>query len=177
MIQQPHSRAYIQRKLWLQQVHSPPFIAALLTLVKTWKQPKCPLKEEWIKMWYMYIYTHNGIPPIIKEWNNAICSSMNGPRYYHGEWSKSDRKKTIIIWCHVHLVIQPCLTLCRPMDCSPPGSSVLGSTLSKNAGMGCHVLLQWVFPTQESNRGLPHCRQILYQLSYQGSLISLICEI
>ena len=30
-------------------------------------------------------------------------------------------------------------------------------------------LLQGIFPTQGSNSGLPHCRRILYQLSYQGS--------
>jgi len=30
------------------------FIAALYTTAKTWKQPKCPLTEEWIKMWYIY---------------------------------------------------------------------------------------------------------------------------
>ena len=31
------------------------FIAALFTIAKTWKQPKCPLTEEWIKkMWYRY---------------------------------------------------------------------------------------------------------------------------
>ena len=31
------------------------FTAALHTIVKTWKQPKCPLTEEWIKkMWYIY---------------------------------------------------------------------------------------------------------------------------
>ena len=35
--------------------------------------------------------------------------------------------------------------------------------------MGSLSLLQQIFPTQESNRGLLHCRQILYQLSYQGS--------
>ena len=35
--------------------------------------------------------------------------------------------------------------------------------------MGCHLLLQGIFPTQESNPGLPHCRQILYQLSHKGS--------
>ena len=35
--------------------------------------------------------------------------------------------------------------------------------------MGSLSLLQWIFPTQESNRGLLHCRQILYQLSYEGS--------
>ena len=39
----------------------------------------------------------------------------------------------------------------------------------KNTGVGSLSLLQWIFPTQESNRGLLHCRWILYQLSYQGS--------
>ena len=39
----------------------------------------------------------------------------------------------------------------------------------KNTGVGSLSLLQWVFPTQELNWSLPHCRQIFYQLSYQGS--------
>ena len=30
------------------------FIAALFTIARTWKQPKCPLTDEWIKMWHMY---------------------------------------------------------------------------------------------------------------------------
>ena len=34
--------------------------------------------------------------------------------------------------------------------------------------MGCHFLLQGIFPTQGLNLGLPHCRQTLYHLSYQG---------
>ena len=37
-------------------------------------------------------------------------------------------------------------------------------------GVGSLPFLQWIFPTQESNRDLLHCRWILYQLSYQGSL-------
>ena len=39
----------------------------------------------------------------------------------------------------------------------------------KNTGEGSQCLLQQILPTQESNQGLLHCRQILYQLSYQGS--------
>ena len=35
----------------------------------------------------------------------------------------------------------------------------------KNTGMGCHSLLQWIFPIHGSNMGLPHCRQVLYCLS------------
>ena len=40
----------------------------------------------------------------------------------------------------------------------------------KNTGVGCQLLLQGIFPTQELNPGLPLCRQILYQLSYYLSL-------
>ena len=39
----------------------------------------------------------------------------------------------------------------------------------QNAGVGSLSLLQGIFPTQGSNPGLPHCRQILYQLSHKGS--------
>ena len=57
------------------------------------------------------------------------------------------------------------------MDCSPPGSSDHGDSPGKNTGVGCHALLQGIFPTQRLNPGLPHCRQILYHLSHQGSLL------
>ena len=52
-----------------------------------------------------------------------------------------------------------------PVDSSPtelPGKP-------KNTGVGSLSLLQGIFPTQESNWGFRHCRQILYQLSYPGS--------
>ena len=39
----------------------------------------------------------------------------------------------------------------------------------KSTGVGCHFLLQGIFPIQGSNLGLPHCRQMLYHLSHQGS--------
>ena len=44
----------------------------------------------------------------------------------------------------------------------PPGKS-------ENTGVGSLFLLQGIFPTQETNGGLLHCRCILFQLSYQGS--------
>ena len=68
-------------------------------------------------------------------------------------------------------LLQSCLTLCDLMDCSPPGSSVHEDSPGKNTGVGCHALLQGIFLTQRSNPGLPHCRQILYCVSHQGSLI------
>ena len=39
----------------------------------------------------------------------------------------------------------------------------------KNTGVGCHFLLQEIFPIQRLNRGLLHRRQTLYHLSHQGS--------
>ena len=63
------------------------------------------------------------------------------------------------------LVAQSCLTLCDPVDCSLcPGNSP-----DKKTGVGSHSFLQGIFPTQRSILGLPHCRQILYHLSHQGS--------
>ena len=67
------------------------------------------------------------------------------------------------------LVAQSCLTLCDPIDCSPPGFSVHGDSPGRNTGVGCHALLQGIFPTQGSNPGHPHCRWILYGLSHEGS--------
>ena len=71
------------------------------------------------------------------------------------------------------LVTQSCLTLRSPMDCSPPGFSVHGDSPGQNTGVGSHALLQRIFPTQGSNPGLLHCRQILYYLSHRRSLVLL----
>ena len=71
------------------------------------------------------------------------------------------------IYCHSEVkVAQLCPTLCDPMDYSLPGSSVHGVPQA--------TILEWVsvlfsrgfFPTQGSNSGIPHCRQILYHLSH-----------
>ena len=43
------------------------------------------------------------------------------------------------------------LTLCDPMDCSPPSSSVHGDSSCKNPGVGCCAVLQGIFPTQGSD--------------------------
>ena len=55
------------------------------------------------------------------------------------------------------------------MDCSLQGSSVHEDSPGKNTGVGCQFLLQGIFLIQELNPGLLQCRQILYQLSYEGS--------
>ena len=55
------------------------------------------------------------------------------------------------------------------MDCSLPGSSIHVDFPGKNTGLGSHSLLQELFPTQGSNPGLLHYKEILYLLSHQGS--------
>ena len=57
---------------------------------------------------------------------------------------------------------------CDPMDCSLPSSSIPG--ILRSTGVGCHFLLQGFVPAQESNAGLLHCRQILYQQSHEEIL-------
>ena len=72
-------------------------------------------------------------------------------------------------WTVLSLVAQSCLTLCDPTDCTPPDSSVHWNSPGKKTGVGWHALLQRIFPTQESNPRLPHCRWILYHLRHQES--------
>ena len=70
------------------------------------------------------------------------------------------------------LVAQLCLTLCDPMDYSSPGSSVHRISQERILEWVAVFLLQGIFPTQGSNPGLLHCRQILYHLSYREVLLT-----
>ena len=63
--------------------------------------------------------------------------------------------------------LQSYLTV-RPHKWQPTRPPCPWDSPGKNTGVGCHFLLQGIFPTQGSNLGLLHCRQILYQLSPQG---------
>ena len=60
-------------------------------------------------------------------------------------------------------VTQSCPTLCDPMEYS------LWNSPGLNTAVGGLSLLQGIFPTWRLNPGLPHCRQILYQLSHKES--------
>ena len=74
----------------------------------------------------------------------------------------------------------PSLSLSVGASCSvmsdslrPPGLFTPWNSPGQNTGVGSCCLLQGIFPTQESNPGLLHYRQILYQLSHQETLSSL----
>ena len=55
MTQQSHCWAYTLRKPELRDTCTPMFIAALFIIARTWRQPRCPAADEWIrKLWYIY---------------------------------------------------------------------------------------------------------------------------
>ena len=59
------------------------FTAAYFTVAKTWKQPKCPSTDSWMDK-EVVVHIYNGMLLGHKEeWNNAICSNMDGPKDYH----------------------------------------------------------------------------------------------
>ena len=66
------------------------------------------------------------------------------------------------------LVAKSCLTLATPWTVAH--QAPLYMRFSRQDGVVCYFLLQGIFQTQGLNPGLLHCRQTLYQLSYQGSL-------
>ena len=85
------------------------FTAAVVTIARTWKQPKYPSIDEWIRCGiyirvytphtphthtHTHTYTHNGILlSNKKEWNSFICNDVDGSRICHTEWGKSEREK------------------------------------------------------------------------------------
>ena len=123
--------------------------------------------------WWAAIYGVTQSRTRLKRLSSSSSSSSS--MYTHG-WIPS-----VFIWNHhnivnrLHaalcLVTQSRLTLCDPIDCSPPGSSVHGDSPGKDTRVGCHSLIQGIFPSREdpnqgSNPGLPHYRRIIYCLSH-----------
>ena len=60
-------------------------------------------------------------------------------------------KQNVVYTDNECLVAQLFLTLCNPIDCSPPGSSVHGHSPGNNSAVGCHALLQGIFRTWGSS--------------------------
>ena len=141
---------YLEETMLWKDACTSVFTAVLFTITKTWKQPECPLTEEWCiyrEVCYRCkedVHIRDGILLSHEnEWNNAICSNINGPRDYRTKWSQSDITSLLFnqfvsrVTKHFSLtkvlkvkvkvlVTQSCPALCHPMDCSPPGSSVHG---------------------------------------------------
>ena len=107
----------------------------------------------WIRGWgfsYIYVSIHIYMCLCINIWISH-CSSAVYWRHF---------PFLIKLPC-VCLVTQSCPTLCDFIDCSLPGSSVHEDSLGKNTGVGCHALLQRIFPTQGLDQGL-NVREMTY---------------
>ena len=70
---------YPDKTIIQKHTRTPMFIAALFTIVKTWKQPKCPA-ERIKNMWYICTMEYYSA---IKKQYNVICSNVDAPRDYH----------------------------------------------------------------------------------------------
>ena len=116
--------------------------------LKNLETTKRSFKGEWIN-WHIrtmeyYLSLKKRNEKALKRWKN-----MEGifNAYY---WVKeANLKKPYTIWFQLY-----------DIPWNSPG---------QNTGVGSLSLLQGIFPTQGLNPGRPHCRQILYQLSHQGS--------
>ena len=106
-------------------------------------------------------------PTIFKKKKFLLLSSIILPVYKENSFLSLNRASPVQ-WLQLMLkvlVTQSCPTLRNPMDYKPPGSSIHGILQPR--------ILEWVavaFSRRSSKpRGLPHCRQILYHLSYSFS--------
>ena len=105
-------------------------------------------------------------PICIYSWPYLYSSCNASPTHFLFFWQSATSVSQSV------LVAQSFLTLCDPMDRVKPPTRLLcpWDSPSKNAGVGCHFLLQGIFLTHGSNQGLLHCVKILYHLSHQANL-------
>ena len=69
-------------------------------------------------------------------------TERESPALAGGFFTTEPPAKSVYPHCALRSATQPCLILCHPTDCGPPGSSVHGDSPGKNAGVGSHALLQ-----------------------------------
>ena len=127
---------------------NPVFTAALFTIARTWKQPKCPLTDEWIKMWFICTMEYSVQFSSVTQLYPTLCNPMNcstpGLPVYH---QLPESTQT-----HIHRVdnaIQPSHPLSSP---SPPALN-----LSQHQG-----LFQWVSSSHQVAKVLE------FQLQHQS---------
>ena len=103
------------------------FIATLFIIARTWKQPRCPSADEWIRrQWYIYIMEYYSA--VKKNTFESVLIRWMKLEPIYTEWSKPERKTPIQYAASAAAakLLQLCLTLCDAIDGSPPGSTVPG---------------------------------------------------
>ena len=99
---------------------TPMFIAELFIIARTWKQPRCPSADEWIrKLWYIYtIEYYSAIKKNIFQL--VLMKWMKLEPIIQTEVSQKEKHQYSISSVHFSSVAQSCPTLCDPMNCSTP---------------------------------------------------------
>ena len=87
---------YPEKTIIQKDTCTPMFTAALFTIAMSWKQPKCPSTDKWIKMWYIYTMEYysaiekNGIMPFAATWMDLEIVTLS-------EVSQTEKDKYHII--------------------------------------------------------------------------------
>ena len=125
--------------------------------------------------WYSYLLLYtlpfSERPPLVpvfanwKKFEEGFCSYENRQK---SKWKRKEMRGKIGVADCVCMLCRSVTSSLGPYGRSSPGSSIHGDSSGKNTGVGCHALFQGIFPTQEQNPGLLHCKWILYHLSPQG---------
>ena len=129
----------------------------------------------------MYIYIYTFYPNLMFHFHLYIPNRLHFPIYFLNMSFHGCKRVYQMNILHTHtlyrrtyesekvLGAQLCPTLCDPMYCSTPGSSIPGIFQARKLKWVAIPFSRVIFPTQGLNQGLLHCRQILYHLSHQGS--------
>ena len=121
-------------------------------------------KQSCVSEWNTFLrinkYSVEALHNLIKESGRQFVVKALGSKFY-----KCMQKLVVMV------VQSPnCARLLQPHGLQPAARLLcLWNFPGKNTGVSCHALIQGIFPAQGLNPGLPHCRQILYHLSHQGS--------
>ena len=101
----PHNSAipvlglYMEKTIIQKDTCAPMFIAALFTVAKTWKQPRCPSANEWINVWYIYTMEYysaikkDEIMPLVATWMDLEIIIL----------SEISQTKTNTMWYHLYV--------------------------------------------------------------------------
>ena len=113
------------------------------------------MSSVWISLMFPHGFAF--VTGILYRWYSIFPKASNLEVY-------GERKKVKLL-SRARLFATPWIVACTKLLCP-------WDFQGKSTGVGCHFLLQGIFPTQGSNPGLSHCRQMLYCLSHQGSQIA-----
>ena len=138
---------------------------------RDWGQEEKGATEDEMAGWHHWLDGHEF------EWTPGVGDGQGGLAYCDS-WGRrvGHDWATELIWTEyfpmsLHLgwksESESCLVVSDSLQ--PHGLDSPWNSPSQNIGVGSLSLLQRIFPTQGSNPGLPHCRQILYQLTHKGN--------